>query len=228
MNNIKTSVSSAWNSIKSTISSAVNTAKSAVSSAFNSMRSSISSTMSNIQSTIRNGFNNAVNHIKNLASQAYTWGADMINGIARGIRSAISNVTSAVSNVASTIRSYLHFSVPDVGPLTDYESWMPDFMEGLSKGIEKSRRLVQSSMKNVASDMVLSPNISAVGMAGFDKEPALNGIDIGRQISDALANINLKSENTGDIVIPVYLGGTLLDEVIVNASMRKNLRSGGR
>ena len=105
---------------------------------------------------------------------------------------------------------------------------MPDFMEGLSKGIEKSRRLVQSSMENVASDMVLSPNISAVGMAGFDKEPALNGIDIGRQISDALANINLKSENTRDIVIPVYLGGTLLDEVIVNASMRKNLRSGGR
>lgn len=228
MNNIKTFVSSAWNSIKSTISSAVNTAKSAVSSAFNSMRSSISSTMSNIQSTIRNGFNNAVNHIKNLASQAYTWGADMINGIARGIRSAISNVTSAVSNVASTIRSYLHFSVPDVGPLTDYESWMPDFMEGLSKGIEKSRRLVQSSMKNVASDMVLSPNISAIGIGGHDKESAVSGIDIGKQISDALANINLKSENTGDIVIPVYLGGTLLDEVIVNASMRKNLRSGGR
>ncbi|WP_245190839.1 phage tail tape measure protein [Anaerococcus jeddahensis] len=228
MNNIKSFVSSGWNSIKSTISSAVNTAKSAVSSAFNSMRSSISSTMSNIQSTIRNGFNNAVNHIKNLASQAYTWGADMINGIARGIRSAISNVTSAVSNVASTIRSYLHFSVPDVGPLTDYESWMPDFMEGLSKGIEKSRRLVQSSMKNVASDMVLNPNISTVSMGGHDKESAINGIDIGRQISDALANINLKSENSGDIVIPVYLGGTLLDEVIVNASMRKNLRSGGR
>lgn len=226
-NGIKTFISSTMNNIKTFVSSAVNTAKSAVSSAFNSMRSSISSTMSNIQSTIRNGFNNAVNHIKHLASQAYTWGADMINGIARGIRSAISNVTSAVSNVASTIRSYLHFSVPDVGPLTDYESWMPDFMEGLSNGIEKSRRLVQSSMKNVASDMVLSPNISAVGMGGYNKESTVNGIDIGRQISDALANINLKSENTGDIVIPVYLGGTLLDEVIVNASMRKNLRSGG-
>ena len=65
-------------------------------------------------------------------------------------------------------------------------------------------------------------------MGGYDKESAVNRIDIGRQISDALAKINLKPENTGDIVIPVYLGGTLLDEVIVNASMRKNLRSGGR
>ena len=176
----------------------------------------------------RQGFNNAVNFIRNLASQAYTWGADMINGIARGISNAIGNVISAVSDVASTIRSYLHFSVPDVGPLTDYEEWMPDFMEGLSKGIEKSRSLVKSSMENVASDMVLSPNISSLDMGGYDKGDAVNGIDIGRQISDALANINLKSENTGDIVIPVYLGGTLLDEVIVNASMRKDLRSGGR
>ncbi|MDO5027591.1 MAG: hypothetical protein Q4E50_07145 [Tissierellia bacterium] len=182
--------------------------------------------MSNIQSTIKNGFSNAVNHIRNLASQAYNWGADMINGIARGIRNTIGNIVSAVSDVASTIRSYFHFSVPDVGPFTDYESWMPDFMEDLSKGIEKSRNLVQSSMKNVASDMILNPNIATVGVSSFDT--SVNGIDIGRQISDALSKINITSENTGDIVIPVYHGGTLLDEVIVNASMRKNLRSGGR
>lgn len=34
--------------------------------------------------------------------------------------------------------------------------------------------------------------------------------------------------NNGDIVIPVYLGGTMLDEVIVSAQQRANLRSGGR
>lgn len=146
----------------------------------------------------------------------------MINGIARGIRNAIGNVIGAVKNVASTIRSYLHFSVPDVGPLTDYESWMPDFMEGLSKGIEKSRHLVQSSVKNVASDMVLSPSLASVGVNG---EPS---VDLGGQIKTAIESINLKTEDTGDIVIPVYLGGTLLDEVIVNANQRRNLRSGGR
>lgn len=32
----------------------------------------------------------------------------------------------------------------------------------------------------------------------------------------------------GDIVIPVYQGGAMLDEVIVNAQQRANLRSGGR
>ena len=42
---------------------------------------------------------------------------------------------------------------------------------------------------------------------------------------NALANIG--SQN-GDIVIPVYLGGTMLDEVIVSAQQRANLRSRGR
>ena len=41
--------------------------------------------------------------------------------------------------VADTIRSFLHFSVPDEGPLTDFESWMPDFMSGLAKGIQKTK-----------------------------------------------------------------------------------------
>ena len=34
--------------------------------------------------------------------------------------------------------------------------------------------------------------------------------------------------NAGTICIPVYVGGTLLDEVVVNAQARQNLRSGGR
>ena len=32
----------------------------------------------------------------------------------------------------------------------------------------------------------------------------------------------------GDIVIPIYLDGSLLDEVIVTAQQRRNLRSGGK
>lgn len=32
----------------------------------------------------------------------------------------------------------------------------------------------------------------------------------------------------GDIVIPVYIGGDMIDEVVVTAQQRMNLRSGGR
>ena len=120
----------------------------------------------------------------------------------------------------------MHFSVPDEGPLTDYETWMPDFMHGLAKGINQSKSMVAKAMDGVASDMVLSPSMSAAalsdGGAGSSGE-TLSGIT--SAITAAIANV---SGQNGDIVIPVYLGGTMLDEVIVNAQQRANLRSGGR
>ena len=70
----------------------------------------------------------------------------------------ISSLSDSVSNIADTIRSYLHFSVPDVGPLTDFESWMPDFMNGLADGINKSKKVVAKAVSGVADTMKLSLN----------------------------------------------------------------------
>ena len=123
----------------------------------------------NLWENIKSTISSAADFIKNLAAQAYTWGSDMITGFANGIWSAIGNVVGAVKNVAETIRRWLHFSVPDEGPLTDYESWMPDFMQGLATGIEKNRNVVQRAMRDVAGDMDLSPAGagSGVGAPGY-------------------------------------------------------------
>ena len=135
-----------------------------------------------------------------------------------------------MTNVAETIRSFLHFSVPDEGPLTDYESWMPDFMSGLVKGIEKSRGMIAKAVDAVASDMVISPRMAALESTDVGRVTAGSSSemlsDITGAITDALSRMNAQSG--GDIVIPVYLGGTMLDEVIVDAQQRMNLRSGGR
>lgn len=106
--------------------------------------------------------------VKNFAVQAFTWGADLIQGLINGIKSMISAITEAVSGVASKIKSFLHFSVPDEGPLTDYESWMPDFMKGLAAGIERNKHLVTNAVRGLANDMTLSPtaNFAAAGSGG--------------------------------------------------------------
>ena len=96
------------------------------------MVSGIGSALGSLGSVVQDGFQSAISFITSLPGRALQWGMDFINGIAEGVRRVIGNVVSAVSDVADAIRSYLHFSVPDVGPLTDYESWMPDFMGGLS------------------------------------------------------------------------------------------------
>lgn len=230
VNGIRETITSVWNGIKNTVSTIVNAIKTAVSSAFSAMWDGVKNTVSGIYNTIRNGFNNAVSFIKGLASSAFSWGADIINGIVNGIRACIGNVVNAVSGVASTIRSYLHFSVPDVGPLTDFESWMPDFMKELADGIEKSKGLVKDAVSGLAADMVVNPQVRmeqmAVAGGGAVSSADLNGL-IGA-IREAVSGNNNGFGQSGDIVIPVYLGGTMLDEVIVNAQQRANLRSGGR
>ena len=229
LNGIRGTVNSVWNGIRNTISSVVNGIKNTVSSAFNTMWFGIRSTISGIYNTIRDGLGNAVNYITGLASAGWRWGADIINGIVNGIRSCIGAVASAVTDVANTIRSHLHFSVPDEGPLTDFESWMPDFMSGLAEGIEKSRGMVKAAVNSVATDMVISPQMAVTDSGVMTGTGTSGGADLTAGIVAALKDVlGDQKEQQGDLVIPVYLGNQLLDEVIVTAQQRMSLRSGGR
>lgn len=179
MNTIKSTISTIWNTIKSTVSTVLGAIRGAVTSAFNGIVNAVKGAMGNVLNTVISGFSNVRNHITGLASQAFTWGRDLVMGIVNGIRSCIGAVADAASSVASKIRSFLHFSVPDEGPLTDYESWMPDFMGGLAKGIEKSRSMIQNAVKDVASDMILNPDVSVGAdlstMGNSNESPSQNG-----------------------------------------------------
>ena len=125
--------------------------------------------------------------VKNIAVQAFTWGSDLISGLINGIKSKIGAITDAVRGVADKIKSFLHFSVPDEGPLTDYESWMPDFMEGLAAGIEKNKSLVTNAVRGLANDMVLTPsaNFAAAGSGGGGLSQVIN-INMSASISSDL------------------------------------------
>ena len=170
LNTIFATVANIWNSIKSTIFTVLNTIKTVVTSIWDSIKTAISSKITAIKTTIENGFNAAVNFIKNLGSQAVQWGADIINNIVSGIKSKINAVADAVKGIADKIRSFLHFSVPDEGPLTDFESWMPDFMKGLAKGIDKSKKYVEAAVSGVADAMTLTMqsglNVDMDGISG--------------------------------------------------------------
>ncbi len=226
VNAIKNAVTTAWNNIKSAVSNAANAIKNAVSNAFNAMLNGIKNVCGNIYGAVKSGFDKAINFVKNLASEAFKWGADFIGGIVNGIKSMIGKVGEAVSSVADKIRSFLHFSVPDEGPLTDYESWMPDFIGGLAKGIEKSRGMIENAMNGVTSDLTITPRVMAA-QGGYSGSAASSG-DLISGINTALNTALAGGGASGDIVIPVYIGGDMIDEIVVTAQQRMNLRSGGR
>ena len=170
LNTISSVVSSVWNAIKNTVSTVMSEIKATVSSIWDSVKNAVTQKIAAIKDTIVGGFNAAVNFIKDLGSQAFSWGADIIDGIVNGIKSMIGSLADCVTGVADTIREFLHFSVPDKGPLTDYESWMPDFMKGLAKGIDKSKKYVEAAVSGVADAMTLTMqsglNVDMDGISG--------------------------------------------------------------
>ena len=227
---MKQTASSVWNGIKTTVVNIASALREAAVSAFQRMVSGIGSALSGLYSVVSNGFSSAIRFITGLPGQAFQWGKDFIQGLINGISSMIQSVINTVSGLADRIRSFLHFSAPDEGPLADYETWMPDFMKGLASGIEKNRNLVEKAVRDVASDMVISPKVNGSeygyadgALSGGSMSDLISGISFA--VSEALAGF---SSPQGNIVIPVYVGGTLLDELVVSAQARQNLRSGGR
>ena len=172
--NIRSNTSETWQNVKETVIDYARNMKDSAVETFRSVVSGISSALSGVYSAVVNGFSGAIGYITSLPGQAIRWGQDFVNGIANGIRSCIGNVTSAVSSVANTIRSWLHFSRPDEGPLHYYEDWMPDFMQGLAIGIEKSRGLVTDAMKDV--QMSLQLDTSSLKDASDPSKTDLAGI----------------------------------------------------
>ena len=227
---MKQTASSVWNGIKTTVVNIASSLREAAVTAFQRMVSGIGSALSGLYSVVSNGFSSAIRFITGLPGQAFQWGKDFIQGLINGISSMIQSVINTVSGLADRIRSFLHFSAPDEGPLADYETWMPDFMKGLANGIEKNRNLVEKAVRDVASDMVFSPKVNGAeygyadgALSGGNMSDLISGIS--SAVSEALAGF---SGPQGNIVIPVYVGGTLLDELVVTAQARQNLRSGGR
>ncbi len=202
--NIIASVLTAIQSFFSNIFSGI---ASFVSSTFSNILSGITSTVTSIKDAILNGFNAAIDFIKGLPSQAIQWGKDFIGGLKDGILSGVQGIVDAVKGVGEKIRSFLHFSVPDEGPLTDYESWMPDFMEGMAEGIAKSEDTVLDKVKGVAS------GISTL-MKGATASAATAGASaVNNTTSSVVQNVNI--DNT-------YSGGSAETQKNVSRAMKKS------
>lgn len=144
-NTVPNAAKSMWNAIKTAVDNII--------SFFQNLYNSVAQYVSNIATTIVNGFNSAVSFIKSLPSLALQWGADFIQGLIDGIKAKISGVVNAVKEVADTVKSYLHFSRPDVGPLRQYERWMPDMMQGLAKGITDNMGPIREALRTVTGSM---------------------------------------------------------------------------
>ena len=153
-NAIKGVIINIWEAIRSTVTGIVGGLKDTVVDIFNSLLSGIEKAMSGIMGAVKGGFDGAINFIKGLSSQALQWGRDIIGGLIDGIKSKVSGLVDSVKDVAGKIASFLHFSEPDEGPLSNFHTFMPDMIDLLGKGIRGNLGKLTGPMKELAGMLI--------------------------------------------------------------------------
>lgn len=149
----------------------------------------------------------------NLADSALEWAGDMIDNFISGITNGITRVGDAVSGIADEVRSFLGFSEPEQGPLSNFHTFAPDMIDLFSQGIDESMGTLEDSLNNM-------------GEVVADNMPTMN-------VGDITSRGIITVDNTGEvnnqpIVIPVYIGNEKIDELVVDSNQRTAFVSGGR
>ena len=179
-NAIKDIAAAVWEIITTIISGALDiitaiwdTAVGIFTDIFQNIWNAVAEKVTGIKEAIVDGFQAAIDWILGLPSQAVQWGADIIDGIVNGIMGAIGKVRDAVKGVADKIKSFLGFSEPDEGPLSDFHTYMPDMMDLMAEGISNGKEKVKSALEVLTGDMsvmtkanVVSPETAAVATGG--------------------------------------------------------------
>ena len=99
---------------------------------------------------VKNIFNELKEGISNifhgLIENFRSWGQDMMDGLIGGIMDKIETVKEVAGTVAGAIKEFLHFSEPDVGPLSDFHTYAPDMMALFAQGIRDNAHLITDAI----------------------------------------------------------------------------------
>lgn len=125
--------------------------------------------------------------LSGLATESNNWGADVVKGMANGMKQNAGKLATAAANLAKKIAEYIHFSRPDVGPLREYEQWMPDMVKGMAKGITDNAYVLRDAVRGLSGQM----------------ETQLT-YDVGRASSALTTAYNTRRISMGGVSISIY------------------------
>lgn len=154
IDNIKEDIVEVWTAIKEWVVETLEFLHDKFKEIFNKIKEAVSEKIDRVKETIINGIEAAVDYIRSLPEKFYNWGSEMVQNLIDGIQSKIDAVKAKVKELASAIAGYIHFSEPDVGPLSNFHEFMPDMIDLMVKGIDQGIPRLQSAMNGLAGSMV--------------------------------------------------------------------------
>lgn len=150
---IRTDIKEKWNDIKTWLADTLNNIWDKFKEIFESIRQSVKEKIDNTKQAIEEGMELAIDYLASLPGRFFNWGAEMIGNLIDGIKSKFSDLVDAVGEVAETIAEYIHFSEPDVGPLSNFHTFMPDMIDMMVNGINQGIPKLQKAMGGMAGSM---------------------------------------------------------------------------
>lgn len=123
------------------------------------------------------------------------WGKDMIQSFIDGIMGMISSVGDAVGRVADTVKSFLGFSEPEKGPLSNFHTFPKDMVDLYAQGIEDNAYKVADAAEGLAGDIAM----------GFNSDINYNVPDLAGYAADLSASITGTGQTR--IEVPVVIDG---------------------
>ena len=153
----------------------------------------IKATIGNVRDAIVTRIQAAIDWITSLPAEALKWGSDIIDGIVSGIQSAVGRVGEAVKGVADKIKSFLGFSEPEDGPLSDFHTYMPDMIDLMASGITSGKKKVKDALEGMTGEMSVIAKANVVSKA--TGRGATGGTTGGRTVTQ---NVNINNQFNGD------------------------------
>lgn len=199
ISDLTTNIVNKFQEIKTGVLDKVKKIKDDAIEAFRNLVESIRTKIQELPGIIIDKFNEAVDFIKNLPSQALSWGRDIIQNFIDGVTQKWNDLKQTVSNVADTVKSFLGFSEPEKGPLSNFHTYAPDMMKLFAQGIRENEGLVTSALED-------SFNFSGVRSPAFGYSTApmsahsLTGGGSGSSADERPINIVVQSVLDGKVI----------------------------
>lgn len=173
MNSVKSTMSSVMNSIKSTLTSSFNQMNSSVTSSMNSMKSNLTSAFNSMKSTVTSSMNSMVSSMRSIGMSGVgvmqSVGAQIGNGLASGLYSALGAVTAAANALVAQALRAARAKAMIHSPSRLFERELGAYLpQGAAKGIEKNLDYTNSAVQRMVDSMMqykMSPE-DLIGVGG--------------------------------------------------------------